>query len=108
VAREETTIEFRDGNLRVDAFVRVERDEADLAPAPPTDADYEGGGPVDWAELRAPHVRSKTAFKKFLKEQAQISTTANLWCLRDVWGKLLDLLNLPPGRVPKRVKWPPS
>lgn len=105
VASDELTIDFSAGDLRLEAYVTLERSEPPMAADIPADLppDFE---PVDYVEIRPTHVRSAAEFTKFLKTQAQISDSASLYCERKVWGRLLDLLGLTPRKIPKRVKWP--
>jgi hypothetical protein len=71
-------------------------------------AEGEGGEVAaegDPVELREEHVKGPDEFTKFFEDNAHATTTLRLWCLRDVWLKLVTLLEVYPP-YPPIVYWP--
>jgi hypothetical protein len=101
MAEDRLTVDYRQGEVRALAHVHLADDEPrrDLRGSP------RRRGEVHRLQLRSSDVRSKTAFERLIERNARASNELWFWCGREVWLRLLELLDLRPP-IPDQVRWP--
>jgi hypothetical protein len=95
--RDDITVVYAAGDVRLSAHIRLEQDDEKLLPE-------SWGGDHAWIELTEGNVKPH-AFTAMLRANARATETLWLWCYRPVWLKLLDLLDVHPP-LPDTVEWP--
>jgi hypothetical protein len=103
VGDEDIVVEFSSGELHLQAFIRLERNDAGADDA---ELDILPGRPLDLGWIRLTEAdMTADAFTSRLQRIARATTEAQCWCELDAWLKLLELLNVHPP-LPDSVKWP--